>query len=168
MAQNRRMPDVNVIKRYWEGKFRFIEDFGWNELPINACWKCGKERYIEKCHIHAKCSGGDDSPSNLHLLCGWCHKRSELLYGFEPGLAYYEWFYSGGDEWWFPMLMNLWNVKEYEDIENKFLPEYKKMVNSGFKTGKTILFKEKHERFKKLSKQKGKDFTNYMITEGVF
>ena len=49
MAQKRLMPSKEAIKKYWdkdsngECRFRFIEDFGWNELPINACWKCGKE-----------------------------------------------------------------------------------------------------------------------------
>ena len=38
--QGRCMPSKNAIKKYWDGKIGFIEDFGWSELPIDKCWKC--------------------------------------------------------------------------------------------------------------------------------
>ena len=48
MNAKRKMPCKVKIKEYWEGKFRFIEDFGWEELPIDACWRCGQKGYVER------------------------------------------------------------------------------------------------------------------------
>tara|TARA_Y100001963_G_scaffold143720_1_gene214945 strand:- start:2075 stop:2545 length:471 start_codon:yes stop_codon:yes gene_type:complete len=141
----RRMPHKNVIKREWENKFRFIEDFGWKELPTDACWRCGKEGYVERCHINSRFHTQDDSPSNLHLLCGGCHKESENLYGWGVNQAYYLWFYSINlQDFIMHKLIPGLNVKFYEgmsteemekEVEKKIIPWYDK----GLDTGKTIL-----------------------------
>jgi hypothetical protein len=41
----------------------------------------------ERAHILARAAGGDDTPENLHILCGVCHKDSEYL----EGSAYMDW-----------------------------------------------------------------------------
>ena len=91
------MPSKSQIKNEWENKFAFIGDFGWKELPCNACWRCGEKTRVERAHIWSrvameiyanKTSEEIDSPSNLHLLCSSCHKYSEYISGWSPGLAY--------------------------------------------------------------------------------
>jgi len=103
VVRKRKMPTPTSIKKYWEGKFRFIEDYGWKELPTNACWRCGTECKPDRAHIWArwcmetytdKTDKEIDDVSNLHLLCSSCHQYSENYHGWAPGLAYYEWFYS--------------------------------------------------------------------------
>ena len=121
----------------------------------------------------ARCDGGTDSVENLHLLCGGCHTQSEHMYGFEPGLLYYKWFYSTLRELYYDMFYQLTGevMNENHDekyLETKFMPKWKKMIDDGYKTGKTILNKKTHDRFKKLSKSKGLQFTDYMIHEGIF
>ena len=181
MAQKRKMPHENKIKREWENKFRFIEDFGWDELPTNACWKCGKDGYVERAHIWKRMCSFDDSPSNLHLLCSKCHNESEHLSGFEPGLAYYEWFYSVGEFDWMRKLMDKCVPQEVKNkIKNMDTMEGAQLAFSYIRKqldiwneqedidGKMIFDEERHDRFKKLSKEKGEEYTNYMIHEGIF
>jgi len=207
-SQPRKMPAKKAIKKYWdtdsngECRFRFIRDFGWKELPINACWRCGETGYVEKAHIWArsdmtrftnKTDKEMDSPSNLHLLCKPCHKYSEPITGWAPGLAYYEWFYTTRESTKHnPMLPQVWKENRFyslmlmnrisEDLgfdltedrnptdkEIKKLKKWRtKFIDNGCKTGETILFKDRYKRFKKLSKEKGKEYTDYMIHEGVF
>ena len=143
MSQSRKMPHKNVIKREWENKFRFIEDFGWKELPTDACWKCGKDGYVERCHINSRYHTQDDSPSNLHLLCLKCHHESEMLYGWKEGHAYYEWFYSPNYRWFlYKALQILGNFKEGmsdKKIKKEINEKIITWLDKGFETGKTIL-----------------------------
>lgn len=44
----------------------------------------------QRAHILARIDGGDDGPANLHMLCRWCHKASEFLWGED----YWAWFAS--------------------------------------------------------------------------
>ena len=37
------------------------------------CWRCGYERYTERCHVIPDALGGEDIPSNYRLLCSDCH-----------------------------------------------------------------------------------------------
>ena len=183
MAQNRRMPHNNVIKRYWdtdsngECRFRFIGDFGWNELPTDTCWKCGKEAHLHRSHIWARVHSHDDTSSNLHLLCPTCHKESENLSGFEPGLAYYEWFYTpGGKEQWINSLVNKFVPQDVKDKPNVKADEVFSYLKKQFdiweqqdkKDGVMVWDKETHNRFKKLGEERGEQFTDYMIHEGIF
>tara|TARA_Y100000034_G_C6687557_1_gene302590 strand:+ start:47 stop:610 length:564 start_codon:yes stop_codon:yes gene_type:complete len=187
MAQNRKMPIKNVIKKYWdkdsngECRIRFIGDFGWKELPTNACWRCGEYGYVEKSHIWSRCYSMDDSPSNLHLLCGVCHDESEFFYGFEPGLFYYEWFYSGR-QFWFHKLINKFvphdvaeklsdvklGMKILEPVVKMLCDGTNKLEEESNHNGKMMWDKERHDRFEQLSKEKGEDYRDYMIHEGVF
>lgn len=39
----------------------------------NRCWRCGYERYTERCHVIPYSLGGEDKPSNYRLFCPDCH-----------------------------------------------------------------------------------------------
>ncbi len=182
------MPSVKQIKDEWENKFAFIGDFGWEELPTNACWRCGEEGPVEKAHIWArnkmleftdKTSEEIDSPSNLHLLCKPCHKFSELISGWAPGLAYYEWFYTiREDVTNVPDLPQVFQENRFYKMKlmkvmsdelgidttvdrkptdkemNKVAKWYRNFLDNGDITGKTILYKETYEKYLKLPKDK--------------
>jgi len=124
MNTKRKMPCKAKIKKYWEGKFRFIEDFGWEELPIDACWRCGQKGYVERAHITPRFNGGDDSASNLHLLCGQCHRSSEFMTNFEPDSLYYMWFYST-EPFWESTLFNI--VKKMAERYDKDMSKKENM-----------------------------------------
>lgn len=40
------------------------------------CWRCAHERRLQRCHIIPSSLGGDESPSNLVLLCEQCHAEA--------------------------------------------------------------------------------------------
>lgn len=44
----------------------------WSEAH-ERCWRCAHKTKLERCHIIPHASGGEDSPSNLVLLCKRCH-----------------------------------------------------------------------------------------------
>ena len=44
----------------------------WAEADTH-CWRCGCEKGLERCHIIPDSLGGEDSPSNIVLLCKRCH-----------------------------------------------------------------------------------------------
>ena len=192
MSQKRKMPTKLAIKKEWEGKFRFIEDFGWKELPTNDCWRCGEKGYIEgdteKAHIWSrsdmthftnKTDKEIDSSSNLHLLCKSCHKYSELITGWAPGLAYYEWFYTQRESVVEnPMLPQVWrenriygtmlmykiakdlgiNISNKDsdltDKENKMMRKWLRKFYDGSKTGETILFEDRYKKYLSLPENK--------------
>jgi len=209
MAQNRKgMPSKNVIKKYWDKdsngdcRIRFIGNFGWKELPTNTCWRCGEEGNVERAHIWARCDmkwHTDKTeeeihhPSNLHLLCKPCHKVSELLSGWEPGLAYYEWFYTirtsmkyapndpqwcSENKFWyttrlFPLIQNELGIdgnldRDITENETKRLRAWHKKWAEQNARGGAVLMSERNKRFKKLSKEKGLKYTDYMLHEGIF
>jgi hypothetical protein len=189
MRPKRKMPDKKVIKREWENKFRFIEDFGWKELPTNACWRCGETGDVEKAHIWSRSDMSNftnktdkeiDSPSNLHLLCKPCHKYSEIISGWAPGLAYYEWFYTirestksnpmlpqvyRENRWYSMMLVNKMakdlNIdmsvddRELTEEEDKMIKKWlKDFWKTGHKTGNTILFEDTYKKYLSLPENK--------------
>ena len=209
MAQSRKgMPSKNVIKKYWdkdsngECRIRFIGDYGWKELPTDTCWRCGEPGSVERAHIWAKSdmelytnktNEEIHHPSNLHLLCKPCHKFSELLSGWEPGLAYYEWFYThrtsikhapldpqvwNENRFWYQKLFH----KIFEEIgitrddydrnptekELKKLKKWYSNWNEQNTHGGGIFDEKRNKRFKKLSKKKGLNYTDYMLHEGIF
>ena len=103
MSQSRKMPSKPPICREWENEPEMIQKkkrFGWVELPKHSCWRCGKDGYTERTHIHSRCFNQDDSPSNLHLLCHSCHIKSEGYTGWKDGHFYYEWFMTDNDDYW--------------------------------------------------------------------
>ena len=89
-SKPRRMPTKNQIKEYWWKRLVELEKFICKDevFEDDYCFACGFEAHTERAHILAKCEGGNNEPSNLHLLCSQCHKTSELL----NGKRYWNWF----------------------------------------------------------------------------
>lgn len=91
----RKMPTTRAIFRHWAETMVKIEKFdSYYEMAEDGgetiCWACGmsKTYTLERAHILPRVYGGTDDVSNLHMLCGLCHKMSEDLYGKE----YWDWF----------------------------------------------------------------------------
>lgn len=84
-SKNKRkgMPTWNQIKEYWLNTSLFRLK-GVTDVEQNFCFACLTDNFsirLERSHIKAICVGGDNHPSNLHLLCSICHKDSEHLGG---------------------------------------------------------------------------------------
>ncbi|MCE8012977.1 HNH endonuclease [Halomonas daqingensis] len=47
----------------------------WSEAE-KLCWRCASKRSLQRCHIIPRALGGDESPSNLVLLCAQCHAEA--------------------------------------------------------------------------------------------
>ncbi|MFC1684118.1 HNH endonuclease [Pseudomonadota bacterium] len=47
----------------------------WAEAE-KLCWRCAHKRLLQRCHIIPRALGGEESPSNLVLLCGQCHAEA--------------------------------------------------------------------------------------------
>lgn len=87
MGRKRTFINSKDILEYWSredsyiykkgGLFRFY--FKSNE---EFCFCCGDIKQIEKAHIIAVSSGGEDTVENLHLLCKSCHLRTEQITDF--------------------------------------------------------------------------------------
>ncbi|MBO9540449.1 HNH endonuclease [bacterium] len=86
----RRMPSKDKIRQYWWKCLVELEKFICEDevFEDDYCFACGFEAVTERSHILARCEGGSDEASNLHLLCSHCHKASELL----SGERYWHWF----------------------------------------------------------------------------
>jgi hypothetical protein len=91
----RRMPTelaarAHWVDALWERKgFDSPEEF----LERGICFACGmtgRGGSLDRAHILARCNGGSDDPSNIHMLCRLCHKDSETL----DGEAYWSWFWQ--------------------------------------------------------------------------
>jgi 5-methylcytosine-specific restriction endonuclease McrA len=88
----RRMPTERAVRAYWVEALWHRKGFDSPEefLERGTCFACGDERAVERAHILARCSGGSDDASNIHILCRICHKDSETL----DGEAYWSWFWQ--------------------------------------------------------------------------
>jgi hypothetical protein len=95
------MPTNIQVRKYWadifakEGRFDLVQlsfDSGFELIDEKrACFACGQTDFgVERCHIKARCDGGSDDVSNIHMLCPICHKDSEFI----TGEKYFEWLYS--------------------------------------------------------------------------
>jgi len=71
------------IYNYWSSRL--------DGLIFGRCFRCNyKTKNLQRAHINARISGGNNKAENLHLLCRLCHASSELL----EGGKYWEWFKS--------------------------------------------------------------------------
>jgi len=134
MAQNRKMPSKPPICREWENEPEMIQKkkrFGWDKLPEHSCWRCGKDGYTERAHIHSHCFNRDDKPSNLHLLCGSCHNTSEPLTGWEEGHFYYEWFNTYDDKYWACKIVHYYSkyIENNSDVIEEEQDDYQKRLH---------------------------------------
>ncbi len=61
------------IVEYWDSRIDETElsiDFAEAE---ERCWRCAYKSKLHRCHIIPDSLGGEDTPSNLVLLCRRCH-----------------------------------------------------------------------------------------------
>jgi len=97
MTKRGSTPSKALIRKQWAGwlvgmgKFDSVTEV----MEADYCWACGwtnsdKDDWTEKAHILAFAEGGNNDPSNYHLLCYWCHLSSEMLSGEE----YMNWFFG--------------------------------------------------------------------------
>ena len=73
MRHIRNMPAKKSILNYWRIEYEM-------ELYDNVCWGCNFESTTSRCHLLAKCNGGNEDVSNLVLLCDFCHRIQENYY----------------------------------------------------------------------------------------
>lgn len=67
MSKNDELIEIN---NYW------LQEFPYLEIDYPTCFVCGKDKYLEKCHIIPKEKGGSATPDNLVLLCRSCHSKA--------------------------------------------------------------------------------------------
>ena len=87
----RKMPTKSAIQLHWaewliqEDKFDDISEV----LSGYYCFACGMDYGggLIRAHILARCDGGTDDLSNIHLLCETCHHASDGL----SGDVYFKW-----------------------------------------------------------------------------
>lgn len=66
---------ISPIVQYWSKNIDESElSIDWLNADTH-CWRCGRERKLERCHIIPNSLGGEDSPHNLVLLCKQCHEE---------------------------------------------------------------------------------------------
>ena len=87
MGRIRTFVNSKDILDYWSKEDSYIYNkSGWFKLYFNSkeefCFCCGDIKQIEKAHIIAVSSGGEDTVENLHLLCKSCHLRTEQITDF--------------------------------------------------------------------------------------
>lgn len=87
---NTSTPHKRNLKYHWaewlvaQDKFDSVKEV----LEADHCFACGFEQELQKAHILARSEGGSNEESNIHLLCNFCHRDSELI----SGETYYLWF----------------------------------------------------------------------------
>ena len=81
-SSKRAMPTEKAIRGFWADELWQKKGFDSKEefLETGTCFACGMDG-SEKAHIKARSVGGVDDVSNIHILCGVCHKDSEYLDG---------------------------------------------------------------------------------------
>jgi len=79
MPQKRKMPSRKAIAVFWNDKLDYIN--------ANRCFACSWGGKLERCHIIARCNGGNDNVENLHVLCTTCHDDSE----YKEEKEYFAW-----------------------------------------------------------------------------
>lgn len=67
---------VKEIVTFWsQYKSEIYLSIDWSEAH-ERCWRCGYKSALQRCHIVPNSLGGEDTPSNLVLLCGRCHREA--------------------------------------------------------------------------------------------
>ena len=76
----RKMPTELAIRAHWADRLWLVKGYDSKAefMQRGTCFACGMSGG-ERAHILARVAGGDDTPENLHILCGVCHKDSEYL-----------------------------------------------------------------------------------------
>jgi len=76
------MPTQDKIWNYWKQKYLSgqLKSDKWNyvfEDNKKVCFACCFNGSLQRCHIIPHYEGGSEDVSNLHLLCGGCHEKTE-------------------------------------------------------------------------------------------
>jgi hypothetical protein len=71
------LPTRKKIAHYWAarqeaGDYELVHEVDTEDLH---CFACGSEDTLERAHIIAKQFDGTEKPSNLLLLCRYCHRH---------------------------------------------------------------------------------------------
>ena len=70
-----KMPSKLEIAKHW----------GFPTDDLTYCWGCGfPGGRIERAHLIAKSSGGDNNPDNFILLCNFCHTHIQEMHAQKP------------------------------------------------------------------------------------
>lgn len=74
-GQKRNMPSHKRIVAANAALIATLPNLG-DENPEFTCWACGAPcgEHPERAHVHAKRNGGTEDPSNMFLLCSYCHE----------------------------------------------------------------------------------------------
>lgn len=114
------------IVEYWGNKIdesEFSIDFA---EARQRCWRCAYETKLDRCHIIPDSLGGEDTPSNLVLLCRRCHMEAPNIRDKD---FFWEWlkaqkavFY---DTYW-----TIRGMKEYREIYKEKIEESMLRLNA--------------------------------------
>lgn len=148
------------IVEYWFSK---VDECGLSVDAAEAherCWRCGYEASLERCHIIPDSLGGEDTPSNLVLLCHRCHLENPNV--TDPEIMW-DWIRAYGtpfyDTFWI-----LQGMKEYKFIYGKsFEEEWKEREIDNIEKF-TKLF---NEELKKTTFHYGHSYINSATIAGV-
>lgn len=161
------MADQNIktskkeIVDYW---FSIVDECG---LSVDAseaherCWRCGYKRSLERCHIIPNSLGGEDTASNLILLCHRCHLENPNIANKE---IMWDWLraYSTTlyDTFWVKQ-----GMKEYEFIYGKSIEEefVERSITDASKFNEIF-----REQMKKTTFHFGHPYLNSATMAGVF
>jgi hypothetical protein len=115
----------NNIVEFWTSR---IDE---SELSIDfadaneRCWRCGYKSKLHRCHIIPDSLGGEDSPSNLVLLCRRCHIEAPNIQDKD---FFWDWLKAQRtalyDSYW-----TIRGMKEYFDIYKERIEESMARLN---------------------------------------
>lgn len=126
------------IVDYW---FSNIDELGLSVDAAEAlerCWRCGSKVTLERCHIVPDSLGGEDTPSNLVLLCRRCHLENPNV--TDPEIMW-DWIRAYATPFYDTFWM-IQGIKEYETIYGKSFNEELKKQNLVNKEKLISLFQE--------------------------
>ena len=75
-----KLPSAKRIRQYWNDKLLKI-GVDISHHFVKACFACGWFLDTQRAHIVPDSQGGNNTESNLHILCRNCHADSENLWG---------------------------------------------------------------------------------------
>ena len=107
-------PSINKINSFWDKK---LSKYLFHERltdPQNMCWRCEKDKHLERCHIIPHALGGSNDASNLVILCHDCHIECPDV---DDKNFMFQWIESTSFVWWA-------NFEKYKRIINLYKKIY--------------------------------------------
>ena len=105
MGKNIKTTRKDIVKYWTSHQDECGLSIDWAEGE-ERCWRCAckvtKEENLQRCHIIPRALGGEDTPSNLVLLCKRCHAEGpnvtdpEVMWDWirSYGVAFYDMFWT--------------------------------------------------------------------------